>query len=958
VRFALALLIACLSLCCGAGVSLADAQPPQGFALLFNGKDFAGWYGVPHFDPRKLAAMPEDERKAKLADWRKDTLAHWRVDNGEIVNDGHGPYLTTEKEFGDFELLLEYKTVPLADSGIYLRWNPQVQIWDWTKAGGKWNRGADKGSGGLFNNAQRAPGQEPLVLADRPFGEWNRFRIRQVGARTDVWLNDKLVVDHAIMENFWDRSKPHARRGPFQLQTHGGEIRWRNLLIREIAADEANRILRGGWGGAAPTSGRSGKPHGRSAPGTPHDGFTPIFNGKDLTGWRGDVASYEVVDGAIVCKPKMGGNLFTKDEYADFIARLEFKLPPGGNNGLAIRYPGQGQPHLTAMCELQVLDNEHPMYAKLDPRQYHGSAYGMIPAHRGFLRPTGEWNYQEVMVHGSRVRVELNGFVILDGDLATVREFKDGTPHPGKDRTTGYFGFAGHSDPVAFRHIEIKRLGPAATARAESWPQFRGHNSSGLATTAAPLPTKIGPDSQPVGRIANPSAKSPAASGGTKTGTKAPAGPAANLLWKTALPPGHSSPVVFADRVYVTGVREQSRGKETDRKLVTIALDQATGRIVWERVVPHQKLEQIHRIGSYAQPSPATDGQIVVSLFGSAGLVAYDRDGKELWKVPMGPFNNDFGAGTSPIIVGDRVIVVQDHDTDSFLVSLDKRTGKEVWRTDRAEFPRNYCSPVIWEVDGRKQVVVAATLRVVGYDFDTGKELWTVRGIARTVCMTPVVGADNHLYVASWAAGGDPGEPIDIPLWKDALARDANRNGTLEEAEVKPISPVYQRFSQFDRDKSGSVTEKEYVYFRGLFTTGQNSVIAIKPGGQDDITATHVAWQHRKTLPFCASPLHANGYVFTVKDGGICTSLNAQTGQALKTARLRGAGEYYASPVAGDNKVYLIDDAGRLTVISSYAEWTILHDADFQEEVYATPALVDGRIYLRTKGQLYCFGER
>jgi outer membrane protein assembly factor BamB len=265
---------------------------------------------------------------------------------------------------------------------------------------------------------------------------------------------------------------------------------------------------------------------------------------------------------------------------------------------------------------------------------------------------------------------------------------------------------------------------------------------------------------------------------------------------------------------------------------------------------------------------------------------------------------------------------------------------------------------VIWEVEGRKQIVVAATLRVVGYDFDTGQELWTVRGISRCVCMTPVVGDDNRLYVAGWAAGGDPGAPIDVPLWKDALTRDADQNGTLEESEAKAISPVYQRFSQFDRDKSGGISEKEYVYFRGLFTAGKNSVIAIKPGGRGDLTDTHVAWEHRKALPFCASPLYAHGYVFTVKDGGICTSLNARTGQVLKTARLRGSGEYYASPVAGDNKVYLVDDTGRLTVISSYAEWTVLHEADFQEEVYATPALVDGRLYLRTAGQLYCFGDR
>jgi outer membrane protein assembly factor BamB len=879
----------------------AQSKAPAGrvastdFVPLFNGKDLSGWYGVPHFDPRKLAAMSERDRTAQLAQWRKELLAHWRVENGEIVNDGHGPYLTSEKEFEDFELLLEYKTVPQADSGIYLRWNPQVQIWDWTQGGGKWNRGADKGSGGLFNNAPRAPAQEPLVLADKPFGQWNAFRIRQVGARTDVWLNGQLVVDHAVMENFWERSKPHIRRGPFQLQTHGGEIRWRNLLVRPIGSEEANGLLR-----------------------RKDDGFAAIFNGRDFSGWQGDVASYEVVDGAIVCKPKRGGNLFTKEEYSDFVARLEFKLPPGGNNGLAIRYPGTGQPHLTAMCELQVLDNEHPMYAKLDPRQYHGSAYGMVPAHRGFLRPTGEWNYQEVTVQGSRLRVELNGFVILDADLSKVTEFKDGTPHPGKDRRQGFFGFAGHSDPVAFRNIEIKRLDRQAAQRGAAWPQFRGPNASGLAPSTAPLPTRIGPDT--------------------------------NVVWKVALPPGHSSPVVLGDRIYLTGVREG--------KLVTIALERATGKVVWERVAPHQKLEQIHRIGSHAQPSPATDGEMVVSMFGSSGLIAYNAAGQELWKVPMGPFNNDFGAGTSPIISGDTVILVQDHDTDSFLLALDKRTGRQLWKTDRSEFPRNYCSPVIWEVAGKKQIVVAATLRVVGYDFDTGKELWTVRGISRAVCMTPVVGADNHLYVAGWAAGGDVGQPITVPVWKDVLKSDANRNGVLEEGEVKQISDVYARFSQFDRDKTGAITEKEYDYFRGLFTAGRNLVVAIKPGGSGDITQSHVAWEHRKFLPFCASPLYVHGYVFTVKDGGICTSLNARTGEILKTARVRGSGEYYASPVAGDNKVYMVDVKGRLSVLSSYAEWSILHHAEFQDEVYATPALVDGKIYLRTKGHLYCFAEK
>lgn len=187
-------------------------------------------------------------------------------------------------------------------------------------------------------------------------------------------------------------------------------------------------------------------------------GFVPVFNGKDLAGWAGAVENYEVKDGAIVCKKGKGGTIYTKEEFGDFIVRLEFKLPPGGNNGLAIRYPAKGNPAYAGMCELQVLDSEHPKYSRLDKRQYHGSAYGMVAAKRGFLRPAGQWNYQQVTVKGPTIKVELNGHVILDADLSTVTEFMANSPHPGKDLKKGHFGFAGHSDPVEFRNISIKRL--------------------------------------------------------------------------------------------------------------------------------------------------------------------------------------------------------------------------------------------------------------------------------------------------------------------------------------------------------------------------------------------------------------------------------------------------------------------------------------------------------------------
>ncbi len=408
---------------------------PPGFTAPFNGKDLTGWYGLGHFDPRELWAMSPEERAKKRDADMAEFKAHWRVENGELVNDGQGPYATTEKEFGDIELLIDYKTVAMADSGIYLRATPQVQIWDYTKEGGKWDIGADKGSGGLWNNSPGAPGKDPLVLADKPFGEWNHFRILQLGSRTTVYLNDKLVVDNAVMENFWDRTKPLFSRGPIQLQTHGGEIRWRKIFLREIPSDEAKRLLRGR-----------------------DEGFESIFNGKDFEGWAGPVQNYEVRDGAIVCKQNKGGTIYTKEEYSDFVVRLEIKLPPGGNNGLAIRYPGNGDTAYVGMCELQVLDDTSPQYAKLDPRQFHSSAYGMVAAHRGYLRPVGEWNYQEVTVKGSTIRVELNGTVILDADSSKVTEFMDNRQHPGKNRASGYFGFAGHSDPVMFRNIAIKRL--------------------------------------------------------------------------------------------------------------------------------------------------------------------------------------------------------------------------------------------------------------------------------------------------------------------------------------------------------------------------------------------------------------------------------------------------------------------------------------------------------------------
>jgi len=435
----------CLRLCilvsiCGSFPgprAFAADNPPRGFTALFNGTDLDGWWGVGDENPRKYLDLPADQMLQKFDASQEDIRSHWTVQDGELINDGQGLFLTTRKNYGDFELLADYKTVPLADSGIYLRGCPQVQIWDSTEVA-KFPLGADKGSGGLWNNLPGTPGRDPLVKADKAFGQWNHFRILMCGSRVWVWLNGMQTVKGAILQDVYEPKLAVPPRGPIQLQTHGGQIVWRKLFIREIGSDEADHILRG----------------------KDPAGFKSEFNGHDFAGWAGPLDEYEVRDGAIVCRPNKGGTVYTKDEFTNFIARVEIKLPPGGNNGLAIRYPGHGDTAYLGMCESQVLDDNYEKATgeKIDPRQAHGSAYGMVAALRGYQHPIGQWNYEEVTVIGPKIKVELNGTVILDADLSKVTEFMAGHPHPGKDRTSGSFGFAGHNDPVMFRNISLKRL--------------------------------------------------------------------------------------------------------------------------------------------------------------------------------------------------------------------------------------------------------------------------------------------------------------------------------------------------------------------------------------------------------------------------------------------------------------------------------------------------------------------
>ncbi len=472
--------------CVFAAASLAvaaDNVPPAGFTALFNGKNLSGWYGWGTKDPSELWKMTASE----LAEYKRKSVegglpvgkagpehvdAHWSVDKGELVNDGHGLYLTSDKDYGDFELLVDYKALPDGDSGIYLRGIPQVQIWDTTK-GDPRGLGQDKGSGGLWNNSKGAPGKDPSRKMDKPFGEWNSFRVRMIGERVTVIFNGEKVVDNAVLENFFANQKagylayakagdaktkkkpddaklpngymrdPAFPKGPIQLQTHGSEIRWRNVFVREIGADEAIKELRSTGG---------------------NQGFVELVNGKDLSNWQGAVANYEMKNGAIVCRPGKGGDLLTKEEFESGIIRVEFKLPVAGNNGIALRTPLGGHSASDGL-EIQVLDSDGynaKMAAAgkpgLLPTQYHGSLYHCVGAKHGYLRPVGEWNFEEIEVQGQHIKVTLNGTKILDVDMATLDRSQIKTVPKGLDRTKGFIGFAGHNDPVEFRSFKVKRM--------------------------------------------------------------------------------------------------------------------------------------------------------------------------------------------------------------------------------------------------------------------------------------------------------------------------------------------------------------------------------------------------------------------------------------------------------------------------------------------------------------------
>jgi outer membrane protein assembly factor BamB len=449
------------------------------------------------------------------------------------------------------------------------------------------------------------------------------------------------------------------------------------------------------------------------------------------------------------------------------------------------------------------------------------------------------------------------------------------------------------------------------------WPQFRGPNGSGLCPSCGQLPTNFGPQK--------------------------------NVLWKTELPAGKSSPILVGDRIFLTA----SGGDD----LITICLSRTTGKVEWRQTVRPARREARHPLNHAAAPTAATDGKSVFVFFADFGLIAYDFAGRVRWQLPLGPFNSLHGVVASPLYSDGKVILVCDQDTDAYVMAVDADSGKVAWKTPR-NVSNGYSTPVIYRpTRGPAQIVAPGSYQLTAYSIVDGRPLWFVRGLTCQPKSAPTISGDV-VYFSGWTPGNDTGEQVDLPTFAEVIASaDANHDGKLSQAELpQPWQPT-GTWRAIDLDRDGFLNEREWTFFRSR-RSSRNGVLAVKLGGSGDVTDAQVLWRYEKSLPDVPTPLVYNGVVFLVRSGGIATTLDAQTGKVIKQARLTGAlDDYYASPIGVDGKVYMASENGRVVVLRAAGEWEILAINEFDSDIYATPAVSEGRMYIRTQSALYAIGS-
>lgn len=457
----------------------------------------------------------------------------------------------------------------------------------------------------------------------------------------------------------------------------------------------------------------------------------------------------------------------------------------------------------------------------------------------------------------------------------------------------------------------VERAGAASM-----WPQFRGPNSQGVEDAGEP-PLVFGPQT--------------------------------NFLWKVQIPSGVSSPCVWGDHIFLTA-------HETG-KLSTLCISRKDGTVLWRQLAPTDKVEEVHKASNPASATPATDGKQVFVYFASFGLIAYDFNGREQWRKPLPVRFVVNGSGTSPVLCGGRLILNCDQQGGkSFLLALDPRNGKTLWQTPRPDFPSGYTTPILWKREGVEEIVVAGSLRVVGYGLADGKERWSARGLeAVSVCPTPVLG-DGQLYVMSRSLGEGGSK---LPKFSEVLGM-MDKNGDGKVAVSEAVGPLAQNgsFDFMDRDRDGFITASEWEESEKFIHNGEPGIFALRVPGVGDVTESHIAWKQKRAVASVSSPLFYRSRVYVVQDGGRVTCYNAKTGEKFfEQERLDAEGEYFASPVAAHGNVYFASTRGTVSTIAVDDTLKVIARNELGEPIMATPAIADNKLYVRTSTHLWAFGR-